>query len=100
MALCSSSDCVSGGMAVGWASTVGILGLMGDNHCCFITGRKETDRYCIDEKTEKKITNFVCSPIFVNFSSLHLFFLIPLSLKDNPGLFLTIFPLNGAIIVL
>ena len=38
-ALCCSSDSVSGGMAVGWASTAGTLGPMGDNHCCPIAER-------------------------------------------------------------
>lgn len=39
-------------MAVGWASTAGTLGPMGDNHCCLIAARKETDTAWM--KSEKK----------------------------------------------
>lgn len=51
---------VSRGMAVGWASTAGTLGPMGDNHCCFIAAKKETDRYCMDEKRERKKRHEFC----------------------------------------
>lgn len=79
MALCSSSDSVSGGMAVGWASTAGTLGPMGDNHCCLIAARKETDRAawikrCL-EKKKGELEFCLLSHSCPFFTPLHPFFL-------------------------
>lgn len=81
MALCSSSDSVSGGMAVGWASTAGTLGPMGDNHCCLIAARKETDRAawikrCL-EKKKGELEFCLLSHSCPFFTPLHPFFFAP-----------------------
>lgn len=62
LALCFSSDSVSGGIAAGWASTAGTQRPIGDNYWCFIAAKGKNKKEQKGGNT-KKHSFHLCSPV-------------------------------------
>lgn len=65
-----SSDSVSGGMAVGWASTTGTPRPIGDNYRFLIAARGKNKKE--REGVALKSTNFICALLTTIFTGYHL----------------------------